>query len=102
MLVPVAVPAPAAVRSTAAGAGVGASCVEEVCAGPKKEVICCGACAAAAVKAAVEGAEVLAAAFCSACTFMLLGVSMRGVSPHTAAVVVCVICDAQGHVLSPR
>ena len=78
MLAPVAAPAPAPVRS--AGAGVGASCVEEVRAGPKKEVICCGACAAA-VEAVVEGAKVLAAAFYSACTFML-GVFMRDV-PRT-------------------
>ena len=54
---------------------------------PKKEVICCGACAAA-VEAVVEGAEVIAAAFCFSCTFMFVG---GGVSPRTAAAVVCVM-----------
>lgn len=44
----------------------------------------------AALEAVVEEAEVLAAAFCSPCTFMLLKVSMGGVSPH--ADVVCVRC----------
>ena len=75
MLAPVAVPA-AAVESTAAApgkavaggaAGVGgAEGVEEVCSGRKNEVI--GRACIAAVEAVVEGAEVLAAAFCSPST----------------------------------
>ena len=97
ILAPVAVPAAAAtVDSTAAGRAVagGAACVEgaegveEVCSGRKNEVIV-RACIAA-VKAVAEGAEVLAAAFCSPSTFMLLEVSIRGVSPHTESVC-CVI-----------
>ena len=77
MLAPVAVPAAAAVDSTAAAApgkavaggaaGVGgAEGVEEVCSGRKNEVI--GRACIAAVEAVVEGAEVLAAAFCSPST----------------------------------
>jgi len=90
MLAPVAVPAAAAADLTAAAGGravAGAACLEEVCSRRKNEVIC-GACTAA-VKAVVEEAKVLAAAFCSPCAFMLLEVSMRGASPHADVVCVC-------------
>ena len=78
MLAPVAVPAATADLTAAAGgrAVAEAACLEEVCSRRKSEVIC-GACTAA-VEAVVEEVEVLAAAFCSPCAFMLL----EGASPH--------------------
>ena len=87
ILPPVAVPAATAVDSPPAAAGAvagGAEGMEEVSSGRKNEVI--GRACTAAVEAAVEGAEVLAAAFCSPSTFMLLEVSIRGASPHTEGV----------------
>lgn len=60
--------------------------------------ICCGACAVA-VEAVVEGAKVLWLHSALPDTFMLSGVSMQGVSPHTASVVVCVV--AQGRCCQP-
>ena len=100
ILAPVAAPAAAAVDSTAAAGTVagGAAGVEKVCSRGKNEVI--GRAGTAAVKAVVEGAEVLAAAFCSLSTFILLEVSTRGVSPHTEGV--RVVCDPQAHAVSPR
>ena len=76
-------PAAEAVAEAVAG---GAAGVEEVCSGRKNEVI--GRACAAAVEAVAEGAEVLAAAFCSPSPFMLLEVSIQGVSLHTE----CVYC----------
>ena len=58
--------------------------VEKACSGRKNEVI--GRACSAAVDAVVGGAEVLAAAFCSPSTFMLLEVAIRGVCPHTGRV----------------
>ena len=107
ILAPVAVPAVAAVDSTAAAAGAvargasgveGAAGVAEVCSGRRNEVIGC-ACTAA-VEAVVQGAEVLAAVFCSPSTFLLLEVSIRGVSPHTEGV--RVVGDPQANAPSPR
>ena len=100
ILAPVAVPAAAAaaVDSTPAAGGAvaggaagveGAAGVQEVCSGRKNEVI--GRACTAAVEAVVEGAEVLAAAFRSPSTFVLLEVSIRGVSPHSEGV--RIVCD---------
>ena len=106
MLAPVAVPA-AVVDSTAAAAGAvaggaggveGTAGVEKVYSGPKNEVI--GRACTAAVEAVVEGAEVLAAVFCSPYTFLLLEVSIRGVYPHAEGV--CFVCDPQANAVSPR
>ena len=72
----------AAAARTVAG---GATGVEKVCLGRNNEVI--GRACIAAVEAVVEGAEVIAAAFRSPSTFMLLEVSIRGVSRTQ-----CVLC----------
>ena len=102
ILAPVAVQAAAAVDSTAAAAAGravagGAAGVAEVCSGRKNEVI--GRACIAAVEAVAEGAEVLAAAFFSPSTFMLLEVSIRVFFPAHR---VCVVCDPQKNALSPR
>ena len=106
ILAPVSVPA-AAVDSTAAAAagavaggatGVeGAADVETVCSGRKNEVI--GRPCTAAVEAVVEGAKVLAAAFYSPATFMMLEVSIRGLSPYSEGA--CCVLSPRKYCITP-